>query len=392
MSKVAGFSVLCPACGMPVDLPSPSQAGARTDAGHDTVNQPLGDDEGYESLLGPAQEPDELGRLGDYRILELLGQGGMGFVFRAEDPKLHRILAVKLMRPENARNSAARQRFMREARAAAIINNDHVLSLYEVDEHRGVPFLVMPLLVGETLHQRLERDGTLPVSEVVRIGRESADGLAAAHEHGLIHRDIKPANIWLEEPRGRVKILDFGLARTREHSDLVTSTGTILGSPAYMAPEQASAGETVDCRADLFSLGCVLFQAATGRKAFPGTEVMAILSALATKVPPPANSINPTIPAPLSQLIGRLLEKKPIRRPASALEVAEALAALETDADDTRVEGRTGSIRDDSATLITRSTDQLERRRRRRLETIAVIALAVVILAIIVLVAVRPAI
>src|SRR5207302_3265782 len=139
--------------------------------------------------------------------------GGMGIVFQAEDPQLQRLVALKVMKPGLAASSSARQRFLREARAAAALEHDHIVPIYQVGEDRGVPFLAMPLLRGETLEERLEREGKPPLAEVVRIGQEIAEGLSAAHERGLMHRDIKPANLWLEGERSRVKIVDFGLAR-----------------------------------------------------------------------------------------------------------------------------------------------------------------------------------
>src|SRR4051812_16155442 len=173
------------------------------------------------AFLAPPQQPDELGRLGPYRVLAVLGAGGMGIVFRAEDPQLARLVALKAMLPALAASDSARQRFLREARAAAAIKHDHIVTIHQVGEDRGAPFLAMEFLEGEPLDARLQREGKLPVAEVLRIGREIALGLAAAHKRELIHRDIKPANVWLEgDPGalatgvgGRVKILDFGLAR-----------------------------------------------------------------------------------------------------------------------------------------------------------------------------------
>src|SRR5262249_49455327 len=159
---------------------------------------------------------------------------------------------------------SARQRFGQEARAAAPLNHDHIVAILHVGEEKGVPFLVMPFLEGETLDDRLRRTGRLTVDETLRIGIETADGLAAAHARRLIHRDIKPANLWLEAGRDRVKIMDFGLARGAQSSAHLTQAGMIIGTPAYMAPEQARA-EPVDERADLFSLGCTLYVACTGK-------------------------------------------------------------------------------------------------------------------------------
>ncbi len=165
------------------------------------------------AVLAPPRTPGELGWLGPYRVLDVLGAGGMGVVFRAQDAQLHREIALKTLRPELAVTPANLARFLREARATAALQHDHIVTIYHVGEERGVPFLVMPLLRGKTLEDRLTEDSRLPVAEILRIGREAAEGLAAAHGHGLVHRDIKPRNMWLEAPSGRVKLLDFGLVR-----------------------------------------------------------------------------------------------------------------------------------------------------------------------------------
>jgi predicted Zn finger-like uncharacterized protein len=212
-----------------------------------------GHDPSLTDFLTPPQGPDELGRLGKYRVLKVLGHGGMGVVFQAEDPKLKRTVAIKAMLPTLAASASAGQRFLREAEAMAAVEHDHVVRIYQVDEDRGVPFLAMEFLKGEPLDSRLKREEKLPIPEVLRIGREVAEALAAAHATGLIHRDIKPGNIWLEAPRTRVKILDFGLARAAQQDAGLTQQGAIVGTPAYMAPEQAR-GEKIDARCDLFSL------------------------------------------------------------------------------------------------------------------------------------------
>jgi serine/threonine protein kinase len=276
--------------------------------------------------LAPPQQPDELGRLGGYRVLKVLGQGGMGVVFLAEDPNLQRPVALKVMRPDRATSDSARQRFLSEARAAAAVKHDHVVTIHQVGEDLSTPFLAMELLQGEPLDARLEREGKLPVAEVLRIGREMAEGLQAAHEQRLIHRDIKPSNIWLEGKRGRVKILDFGLARAAGDKSRLTQTGTIVGTPAYMSPEQAS-GLAVDARTDLFSLGCVLYRMTTGRPAFQGSDTISTLKAVALDNPPPPHELNAEVPEKLSKLILRLLAKDPEDRPRTAAEVADALAA-----------------------------------------------------------------
>jgi WD40 repeat protein/tRNA A-37 threonylcarbamoyl transferase component Bud32 len=288
-------------------------------------------------FLRPPQGPDEIGRLGDYRVLRELGQGGMGVVFLAEDTQLKRLVALKTMRPEAAAAAAARERFLREAQAIAALKHDHVVTIHQVGEEGGVPFLAMEFLEGESLEERLKRESKLPLPEVLRIGRQAAEGLVAAHARGLIHRDVKPGNIWLEaspgEPGasatgGRVKLLDFGLVRPGEDVATLTESGTVIGTPAYMAPEQARA-EPIDARCDLFSLGCVLYRMVTGALPFPGKDVMSVLVALSSKEPEPPRALNPDVPPPLSALILRLLAKDPADRPASAREVVQALAAVE---------------------------------------------------------------
>jgi WD40 repeat protein/serine/threonine protein kinase len=281
-------------------------------------------------FLAPAQMPDELGRLGPYRVLAVLGRGGMGVVFRAEDPQLERQVALKAMLPSLATSPSAKERFFREAKAAAALKHPHVVTIHQVGEDRGAPFLAMEFLEGESLDDRLKREGKLPVPEILRIGREAAKGLGAAHDRGLIHRDIKPANMWLEGDEGHVKILDFGLARAVADQTHLTQSGTIIGTPAYMAPEQCGGGQ-VDHRSDLFSLGCVLYRMCSGELPFKGADTLAILSALALETPKPLPELNPSIPAPLSDLVMRLLAKKPEERPRTAQEVAEELETLAED-------------------------------------------------------------
>ncbi len=354
---LAGKKVRCPHCRQVVVVPDAAPEAGRenaearapvspgpTPAGVVTACYHPPAKETYD-FLAPPQAPDELGRLGPYRVLQVLGSGGMGVVFRTEDPQLARQVALKAMLPTLAASDTARQRFLREARAAAAIKHDHIVSIYQVGEDHGVPYLAMEFLEGEPLDARLEREGKLPVAEVLRIGREIALALAAAHRRDLIHRDIKPANIWLEaEPPpssgaaasasasstagGRVKILDFGLARAVGGGGQLTQHGAILGTPAYMAPEQAQ-GKDLDGRCDLFSLGCVLYRLATGEPAFRGNDVVSTLMAVATEEPPPPASLNVELPAELSDLVMRLLAKDPDQRPPSAGAVAESLQEIE---------------------------------------------------------------
>ncbi len=279
------------------------------------------------ALLAPARGAEEIGWLGRYRVLRVLGAGGMGVVFEAEDGQLQRRVALKVIRPALAGSPTARQRFLREARATAAVEHEHIVTVYHADEDRGVPFLAMPLLKGETLESRLQREGRLPLTEVLRIGRETAAGLAAAHEARLIHRDIKPSNIWLEGKAGRVKILDFGLAQAADESGKLTGSGVIAGTPAYMAPEQAR-DEPLDPRCDLFSLGCVLYRLATGALPFRGTTLAQVLRSLELDQPRAPRDLNAELPPALADLIAQLLAKDRTRRPASAEVVARALERM----------------------------------------------------------------
>lgn len=278
---------------------------------------------------GPLAETIEtqLSHCGSYEIRGVLGSGGMGTVLQAFDPLLKRSVAIKVV---NARLLAERDmadRLIREAQAAAAVEHDNIVTVYEVDTHDGSPYIVMPLLRGMTLKQRLEgTEGALPVPEIVRIARETVSGLAAAHTCGLIHCDIKPANLWLEAPQGRVKVLDFGLATVSE-SDKGDDAG-ISGTPGYLAPEQVR-GEQLDPRTDLFSLGCVLYRMATGRPPFTGDAQMRALWTVLSESPVSAVELNPWLPKELSQLIDCLLRKSPGERPASGAEVLQTLESIE---------------------------------------------------------------
>jgi serine/threonine protein kinase/Tol biopolymer transport system component len=280
------------------------------------------------SHLAPAQQADEIGRLGDYRVLQILGRGGMGVVFLAEDPLLKRQVALKVMKPSIAASRSAKDRFLREAQCTAAIEHDHIVHIYQVGEDRGVPFIAMPFLKGESLKTKLEREGRLQQSEVVRIGKEVAAGLAAAHERGLIHRDIKPDNIWIEQKTGRARILDFGLVRSVSDDTELTQSGLVVGTPKYMAPEQAQ-GLNVDHRCDLFSLGSVLYHLATGKPAFEGNNLTATLMAVVHQEPRPIEAVSPEIHPQLSSLIAELVKKNRDQRPQSASLVSQRLADIE---------------------------------------------------------------
>jgi WD40 repeat protein/serine/threonine protein kinase len=294
-------------------------------------------------FLRPALQSNRPVPFGPYRVVGVLGTGGMAIVLKAEDPQLGRPVAIKVLNPLLASNAMAGRRFLREARAAAALTHDHIVPIYHVGTDRGVPYLVMPMLSGETLEQRFRREGSLPLAEILRIGREVAAGLAAAHERGLVHRDIKPSNLWLEaagpegsrpqgsRPRGssgRVRILDFGLARVEEEDGQLSHEGHPIGTPAYMAPEQAR-GEKVGPGADLFSLGCILYRLSTGKAPFRGANSRMLFRSLEEHLPRAPRQLNPALPAAFSDLLLRLLAKEAADRPASAEEVVRDIAAIE---------------------------------------------------------------
>jgi serine/threonine protein kinase/Flp pilus assembly protein TadD len=276
-------------------------------------------------------------KVSNYRILELLGAGGMGLVYKAEDLKLGRRVALKFLPPELVRNSLALDRFEREARAASALNHPHICTIYEFEEYEGQPFLVMELLEGETLRERIGNTGApLQSNELIDLAIQITDGLDAAHQKGIIHRDIKTANIFVTT-RGQAKILDFGLAKLSRATagqtpalqdtqtasidpDALSSPGSMIGTVAYMSPEQAR-GEAVDPRTDLFSFGAVLYEMGTGRRAFPGDTVAVIFDALLNRSPVPPSHFNPQLSAELDAVITRALEKdRSLRYPdASAL-------------------------------------------------------------------------
>ena len=277
-------------------------------------------------FLGPPEAEGSIGRLDRFDVVEVIGRGGMGIVLKARDACLERFVAVKLMDPKLADNPTARQRFCREARAAARVTHEHVVGVHTVEESKGgAPFLVMHYVDGVSLEQHLARNGKLPVAEVVRIGMQAAYGLAAAHAEGLIHRDVKPANILLEKGRLTVKITDFGLARAAEDVRL-TQSGLVAGTPVYMAPEQAR-GEELDARTDLFSLGSVLYTLCTGVVPFDGNTPFLVLRRITDEAPRPIQELSPDAPDWLVEIIDRLMAKDPADRYQSASEVAEVLAA-----------------------------------------------------------------
>ena len=281
-------------------------------------------------VLAPPRSAGEVGWIQHFRVLGQIGSGGMGVVYRAEDTKLKRDVAIKAILPKYADSKEARQRFLREARSAAHVVHANIVPIFHVDESNGFPFIVMPLLEGQSLHERMHSGEPIPLEDVWRIGGQIAQGLAAAHAKGLVHRDIKPANLWLENGSGGavVKILDFGLARPSEvlldPDDPKTLQGSVVGTPEYMSPQQAR-GENVDFRTDLYSLGVVLYRLATGQLPFSASTVHGYLIAHASETPKDVREINPAIPPSFGEMIMRLLEKSPARRVESAQVVADML-------------------------------------------------------------------
>ncbi|HVK10030.1 MAG TPA: WD40 repeat domain-containing serine/threonine protein kinase [Gemmataceae bacterium] len=275
------------------------------------------------AFLTPSDTPGHIGRLDHFEVLEVVGRGGMGVVLKALDPKLHRLVAIKLMSPHLAVSSAARRRFEREAKAVAAVKNEHVVAIHDVHPDAAAPYLVMEFIAGPSLQDRLERTGPLHLNEVLRIGLQAACGLAAAHKQGLVHRDVKPANILLENGVERVKLTDFGLARAADDANL-TQSGVIAGTPNYMSPEQAN-GSAVDARSDLFSLGSVLYALCAGHPPFRADSAMAVLKRVCEEAPRPLTEVNADVPGWLDAIVCKLLAKDPADRFQTAAEVAELL-------------------------------------------------------------------
>ncbi|MGI9471736.1 MAG: serine/threonine-protein kinase, partial [Rubripirellula sp.] len=269
----------------------------------------------------PPQQDGEIGRLGPYRVLGQLGTGGMGEVFRARDSRLKRTVALKLMKKKLAATPASRKRFIEEARSMAAVHHDNVATIFEVGVQDGVPFMAMELLHGKSLADAMKEQGTFAWADVLRVAKEVSLGLAAAHQSGLVHRDIKPANIWLEEPSGRAKILDFGLAIAGNAFDPFAARGTVVGSPGYLAPEQAR-NESVDDRTDLYSLGVVLYVMCTGKLPLSSGTISGQLIAIICHPPNPLQNWRPDVPKPLCDLIHQLLRKEARDRPESAARLA----------------------------------------------------------------------
>lgn len=275
-------------------------------------------------LLHPTDDPQMLGRIGGYEVAGVIGSGGNGVVLKGHDHALNRYVAIKVLAPHLASSGAARGRFAREAQAAAAVMHENVIAIHGVEEHGGLPFLVMPYVRGTSLQKRIDQKGPLDLLEILRIGMQAAAGLAAAHAQGLVHRDIKPANILLEDGVERVTITDFGLARAIDDASM-TRSGIIAGTPQFMSPEQAQ-GEPIDHRSDLFSLGSVLYAMCTGHSPFRAETSYGVLQRICQSTPRTIRQSNPDVPPWLCRLIERLHEKDPGDRFQSAAEVADLMS------------------------------------------------------------------
>ncbi len=296
------------------------------------IGQWLAPDDGgsddWRRWLEPPREPDSLGEIGRFSIRQLLARGGTGLVFEALDGDSGQAVCLKLLQPHRAQQLAARQRFLGEARTAKRLQHPRIVPIHEVAQHGELPYLVMPLLAGQSLRSWLHGHGKLDSLMAVRVARQVAEGLEHAHGLGILHRDIKPDNLWIG-PDGQVQILDFGLARTGDDQQPITLAGTVLGTPSYMSPEQVT-GKPLDGRSDLFSLGVVLWEMLTGQSPFRRDNLFSTLMSVATDEVDVAGQLaGQSLPAPLVELLRKLLAKSPEQRPGSARALIQALDQVE---------------------------------------------------------------
>ncbi|MCX7699947.1 MAG: protein kinase [Gemmataceae bacterium] len=297
-------------------------AGDRSAASHTLIDPPEAW-AGERLKLARSDVPGSIGRLEQYEILRLIGRGGMGMVFEALDTVLNRTVAIKFLSPAPEIDDESRQRILREARAAAALHHEHIVAIHAVELDFPTPYLVLQYVEGESLAERLRRAGPLPWDALRQIAVETARGLAAAHAKGIVHRDIKPANILLERGTGRVKLADFGLAKIPNDVTL-TQECLFAGTPEFASPEQASAS-SVDARSDVFSLGTVLYLAATGVSPFASNQPLLILDRVRNFHPLPLREVNPAIPAWFSELVDRMMAKDPHQRVQSASDLVRLL-------------------------------------------------------------------
>ncbi len=277
------------------------------------------------NMLQPSQDPRMLGQLDGMPVEAVVGQGGVGVVLKARDGHLQRSLAIKLLSPMLAGTGAARQRFLREARAAAAVVHPNIVPIYAVSPERSLPYLVMPFVGGGNLQQMLDQQGPLPLERSLSIGLQVAEGLAAAHLQGIVHRDIKPANLLLDEGGFRVMITDFGLARALDDATL-TGSGLLAGTPQYMSPEQARGAE-LDHRSDIYSLGAVLYALATGRPPVRGESTLEILRRIGAEPPKSIVAINAAYPVWYDRLVRQLMHPQVERRVQTAEQATQLLRA-----------------------------------------------------------------
>jgi serine/threonine-protein kinase len=262
-----------------------------------------------------------------YTVDKALGEGGMAMVYLAEDRKHHRKVAVKVLRPELSATIAA-ERFLLEIETAAKLTHPNILPVHDSGQADGVLYYVMPLVEGETLQDRLQSGGRFPVDEALRLTREVAEALAFAHQQGIVHRDIKPGNILLQA--GHALVADFGIARALERGGAaLTQIGYSVGTPQYMSPEQALGEQNIDGRADIYSMGCVLYEMLSGGPAFEGPTAQAVLSKNITEDPPPLNTKLPDVPVVLERVVKRAMAKDPADRYQNANELADALILVD---------------------------------------------------------------